>query len=60
MSQASEITQPLAEDLHFVRHAIERSGFDNAEFTVACVWAVVNLVGLSLYDFSLLAGAFSG
>lgn len=56
MSGNAPSTDVMMEDLQYVKSILNRRGFNREEFVVALVWAVVNLVGLSLYDFSMFAG----
>lgn len=55
---ASEATRELLEDdLHFVSNLVRQKKMDYADLVVALVWAVVILVGFSIYDFSILGGS---
>lgn len=56
MPSADATPTSIAEDLQYVRASIRRKTFSKPELLVALVWALINLVGLSLYDLSLAAG----
>lgn len=51
-----DASEELREDIRYIRNIVDRPSFSPEEFVIALVWATVNLVGLSLYDLSLVAG----
>lgn len=45
-----------AANLAYVSDAMRKRSFDRAAYQISLIWAIVNLVGLSLYDVHVYAG----
>lgn len=43
-------------DLAYVSDALRKRSFDRATYHVTLLWAIINLIGLSLYDVHVIAG----
>ena len=56
MSSSQESTNTVQENIEYVRSAVVRQDYDPAEFNIAIILTFVNLIGLSLYDWSYIAG----
>ncbi|MBI2426213.1 MAG: hypothetical protein HYV27_25540 [Candidatus Hydrogenedentes bacterium] len=56
MSTSTPSSAELAQDLAYVRNAVHRHTLSRDDLAIALLWAIVNLIGLSLYDWSTRAG----